>query len=299
MLGPKSKYAETCLSQGFIGADYKINMDLGNELKKDWKEFNQTCMPVYLANNPGKSKLTAGLSCGALWTICKEINKGDIVVSPNGKRFFRFGEVTGDYCYHPGEILPHRRTVNWFAPAIWRPDVSPELQDATISQANTTILTDHANEIESYISGAGTIIRADEIMEDPTVFAVEKHLEDFLVQNWKQTELGKNYDIYEEEGEILGQQFRTDTGPIDILAISKDKKELLVVELKKGRASDVVVGQVQRYMGYVKEELAEEDQQVKGVIIALEEDLKIKRALSTTNNIDFYRYEVSLKLFKS
>ena len=44
---------------------------------------------------------------------------------------------------------------------------------------------------------------------------------------------------------------------MDILAISKDQKELLVVELKKGRASDVVVGQVQRYMGYALDELAE------------------------------------------
>ena len=97
---------------------------------------------------------------------------------------------------------------------------------------------------------------------------------------------------------MVGQQYPTDTGQIDILAISKDKKSLLVVELKKGRVSDNVVGQIQRYMGYVKEELAEKDQQVKGVIIALEADIKIKRALSVTNNIEFYRYQVSFKLFK-
>ena len=54
------------------------------------------------------------------------------------------------------------------------------------------------------------------------------------MQNWKSTELGKHYNIYEEDGEIVGQQYPSDTGPIDILAISsKDKKELLVVELKK------------------------------------------------------------------
>lgn len=81
------------------------------------------------------------------------------------------------------------------------------------------------------------------------MFALEKHLEEFLVQNWHQTELGIKYNIYEEEGELVGQQYPTDTGPIDILAISKDKTELLVVELKKGRASDAVIGQIQRYMG--------------------------------------------------
>ena len=73
---------------------------------------------------------------------------------------------------------------------------------------------------------------------------------------------------------------------------------MLVVELKKGRASDVVVGQIQRYMGYVLGELAEEGQSVKGVIIALEDDLRIRRALQVVNNIDFYRYEVSFKLNK-
>lgn len=100
------------------------------------------------------------------------------------------------------------------------------------------------------------------------------------------------------DGELVGQQFPSDTGPIDILAISKDKQELLVVELKKGRVSDNVVGQIQRYMGYVKEELAENGQTVKGVIIGLDDDLRIKRALSVTNNIEFYQYKVNFTLYK-
>lgn len=127
---------------------------------------------------------------------------------------------------------------------------------------------------------------------------MEKHLEDFLVQNWTQTELGKEFDIYDEDGEMVGQQYPTDTGPVDILAISKDKKRLLVVELKKSRASDAVVGQVLRYMGYVQEELAEEEQAVTGVIIALEDDQRIRRALAIVPSISFYRYQVSFKLLK-
>ena len=135
-------------------------------------------------------------------------------------------------------------------------------------------------------------------IEDPVVFGMEKHLEDFLVQNWRHTELGKHYDIYEEDGEIVGQQYPSDSGPIDILAISKDKKIILVVELKKGRIGDVVVGQIQRYMGYVKEELAEKNQEVKGVIIAFEDDAKIHRALSVAPNIDFYTYKIHFELEK-
>jgi RecB family endonuclease NucS len=52
---------------------------------------------------------------------------------------------------------------------------------------------------------------------------------------------------------IRGHKLRL---PIDILAVSKDGTCLLVVELKRGRASDVVVGQALRYIGYVQDELA-------------------------------------------
>ena len=162
-------------------------------------------------------------------------------------------------------------------------------------------ITKYSTELEQLLTGNFPTEekQIDATVEDPIVFALEKHLEDFLVKNWQQTELGKNYDICEVDGEIVGQQFQTDTGPLDILAISKDQKELLVVELKKGRASDAVVGQVQRYMGYVLEELAEEGQTVQGMIIALDDDLRIRRSLAVAPNIEFYRYKVSFDLFKA
>ena len=68
------------------------------------------------------------------------------------------------------------------------------------------------------------------------------------------------------------------------------------IELKKGRASDEVVGQIQRYMGYVQTEVAMAHQQVKGLIIALQDDLRIKRALSINPDINFARYEISFEL---
>ncbi len=300
MLGSKSKYADECFVGNFIGADYDIHIDLTNELSENWRDFNHKFIPIFLANNPGKSKIAAGLACGALWTIGKGINRGDILLCPNGRGSFLVGEVSGDYEYKPGGILQHRRAVQWYPVTIKRSEVSQELRNSTNSQGTSAMITKHANEIETFIAGnrPQVIISTDPTVEDPSVFALEKHLEDFLVQNWKQTELGKNYDIYEEDGELVGQQYPSDTGPIDILAISKDKKELLVVELKRGKVSDVVVGQIQRYMGYVQEELAEENQLVKGVIIALDDDKRIRRALSVTKNIEFYRYQVSFKLFK-
>ena len=99
--------------------------------------------------------------------------------------------------------------------------------------------------------------------------------------------------------EPVGQQYATDAGPVDVLAISKDEKRLLVVELKRGRASDVVVGQLLRYMGFVKEEVAEPYQSVEGAIIALDDDKKLRWALAAVPSISFYRYEISFKLVKS
>jgi restriction system protein len=176
--------------------------------------------------------------------------------------------------------------------------MSEEFRNSCGTPGTVRDISRFAEEIEKFIAGNQLITQSTTLDEAHSVFELEKHLEDFLVKNWRQTDLGKKYDIFEEDGELVGQQYQSDTGPIDILAISKDKRQLLVVELKRGRVSDAVVGQIQRYMGYVLDELAEEHQTVHGVIIGLEDDLKIKRALKVTKNIEFYRYQVSFKLFK-
>ena len=51
-------------------------------------------------------------------------------------------------------------------------------------------------------------------------------------------------------------------------------------------------------MGFVQEELAENGQEVAGVIIALEDDQRIRRALMAVPAISFYRYQISFKLVK-
>lgn len=300
MLGRKSAYAEEAYKGNFIAAGFIKDRDLTDRFSNNWRDFNKEFIPLFLEQNPDKTKVSAGLACGMLWTIAKGILVGDVVLCPDGKGNYYVGEVTGNYEYHKGEVLPHRRVVRWFSKMISRDEMSGSLRNSSGSIGTVSNISKYANELESLLSGSypQAIITTDETIEDPSVFALEKHLEDFLVQNWKSTELGKHYNIYEEDGEIVGQQYPSDTGQIDILAISQDKKELLVVELKKGRIGDVVVGQVQRYMGYVKDALAEDDQKVRGVIIAFEDDTKIRRALSVAQNIDFYTYKINFRLEK-
>lgn len=302
MLGKQSAFAEDCFAGSFIGADFGITQDLTPDLSDEWRVFNHKFIPIFLATHPDKTKIGAGLACGALWTVAKGIKIDDVVLCPDGSGRYRVGEVAGEYEYRPEGVLPHVRPVRWLSQLIDRADMSSPLKNSSGSIGTIANISRYGDEIEALLAGtsahAVTLVATDPTVEDPAAFAMEKHLEDFLVQNWSQTDLGKTYDIYTEDGERAGQQYQTDTGPLDILAISKDKKSLLVVELKKGRASDAVVGQVLRYMGYVQEELATEGQTVRGVIVAPDGDLRMRRALTMVPGVSFYRYQIDFKLIK-
>jgi restriction system protein len=300
MCGSNYMFLNNFIEGKCIGVYYELDLDLTNHLPEDWRAFNRKFIPVHLERHPGKSKIAAGLACGAVHTVCKGLLKGDIVLTPDGEGNFHIGVIIGDYEHHPDSPIPHQRPVNWFKNKISRSDMSELLNSSINSRGPVTNLSNHSDEIERLVSGIGppSLVATDPVVEDVSAFAMEKHLEDFLVENWQRTPFGRDFDIYEEDGECIGQQFPTDSGSMVIFAVSKDRKTLMVIELKKGRANDVVVGQILRYMGYVKDELTEPGQQTRGVIIAMEDDLKLKRALSMVPNIDFYRYEVSFKLKK-
>jgi len=304
MLGKGSSQADECLEGEFIGTDFGIHQDLNGKLPDQWREFNKLFIPVYLEIHPDKTKISAGLACGALWTVSKGINIGDLVLCPDGSGRYRVGEVLGDYYYAADTTLPHRRKVRWMDSTVDRTEMSSALKNSSGSIGTICNLSSYKDEIESLVGpvtlSSETLLSTDDAeIEDPVAFALEKHLEDFLVKNWSQVELSSEFEVYADDGELVGQQYPTDAGPIDILAVSKDRKRLLVLELKRGRASDVVVGQVLRYMGFLKEQVAENDQTVEGVIIALEDDQKLRWALMSVPSISFYRYQVKFKLVKA
>ncbi len=55
-----------------------------------------------------------------LHTICKGIQQGDVVLCPDGAGTYWAGKVVSDYVYAPGEVLPHRRRVEWLPITIAR-----------------------------------------------------------------------------------------------------------------------------------------------------------------------------------
>ena len=137
-------------------------------------------------------------------------------------------------------------------------------------------------------------IRKEDTVLSQGLFYIEKQLEDFIIYNWKNTELGKRFDLIIEDGELVSQQYRTEIGPIDILAKDKKTGDFVVIELKKNQTSDDTVGQISRYMGWIKKN--KNNPTVKGIIIAAEFDKKLEYALGVVNNIEVFLYQVDFKL---
>lgn len=76
---------------------------------------------------------------------------------------------------------------------------------------------------------------------------------------------------------FIGRQYETTVGPIDILSRDKKTGEYVVIELKKGRSADKVFGQLSRYMGWVKKNLAK-GASVRGIIVGSSIDDKLVAA---------------------
>jgi hypothetical protein len=131
--------------------------------------------------------------------------------------------------------------------------------------------------------------------EDSAAFSLEKYLQEFIVSNWGKTPLAKKLDIYiEDEEEAV--EFNTGVGEIDILARDRSTGDWVVIELKKGHESDRVVGQLMRYMGWIRKHKAGAGEKVRGIIITGLPDDRIKYAVSASEGIEFFTYNVSFDL---
>lgn len=133
-----------------------------------------------------------------------------------------------------------------------------------------------------------------EQIADAYEFAYESDLKNFLAKNLSIVEEGLT--LYEDEG-INGIEYDVGGRYIDILALDRNN-DFVVIELKVSRGYDRVIGQLLRYTGWIRENLAEKGQKVRGIIIArsISEDLLI--ACSQIESVDLFEYELSVNLRK-
>lgn len=121
--------------------------------------------------------------------------------------------------------------------------------------------------------------------EGPTAdFESEDQLETYIVSNWDKLPFSKWL-------EIVGRQHPTSRRErIDILCRNRDESGYTPIELKLGLASDGAVGQVLRYMAWVRGNRVKGDQSVWGLIICRDANPRLRDAILETPNVEVYTY---------
>lgn len=112
---------------------------------------------------------------------------------------------------------------------------------------------------------------------DDSIVVLEKGLEEAIKPNLKKLGLR-----LADRG--IRQQFSmgVGVGKSDLICLD-DRDDLVIIELKRGMASDEAMGQVLRYVGWAKENLAKEGQKVRGCIVAGDYDEQLRLAASAAN----------------
>lgn len=243
---------------------------------------------------PEKTPRAKTLSTNMIWSFYHEIVPGDFIIARRGRKVLvGVGNVSQSAIYAPGKN-PFLRYPN-FLGVSWQDKPRDKLFPHVVFPMYTVVEIS-AEKFREYVESSDVISTEEiESVEDQSAFVLEKYLEEFIVSNFE-TIFKHELSIYKDTDKNDGQQYATDIGLIDILAVEKKSRSFVVIELKKGRPSDQVVGQVLRYMGWVRKNLCTNGQPVKGLVICREPDPKLSYAIDMTNNIDVRYYEVSFKL---
>lgn len=245
---------------------------------------------------PEKPAPARGLITNMMWNFYHEIVPGDLIIARRGLKILAgIGRAVRPAFYAPGKnpLIPYANCLE----VSWQEEPRNKVFKKVVFPMPTVI--EWPEEQFQNLLGGSTppdgATEAAEGVEDPSAFILEKYLEEFIVSNFHAIFKGE-LRVYKDGEGNDGQQYATDIGPIDILAVEHKSNSFVVIELKKGRPSDQVVGQILRYMGWVKRNLCKDGQVVKGLVICQEPDSKMSYALEMTKNIDVRYYTVSFKL---
>ena len=277
------------LTNGFISIGWN---QLGDVSAMSREQLGKQIDVTYLE----KPAQTRSLIGNMIWAFYHEILPGDYIVARKGRKILAgIGKVKSRAYYSEGKN-PHHGHAN-IIEVDWQDNPRNIAYDSIVFQMYTlSEITDSQFRVfnAGQIEVISPIMKAETKSEDVKEFVLEKYLEDFIVSNFAAIFKSKLTLFVDDEGNE-GQQYSTDIGPIDILAIQTNGS-FVVIELKKGRPSDQVVGQVLRYMGWVKRHLCHSGQSVQGLVICREPDQKLDYALEMTQGIEVKYYSVNFEL---
>lgn len=158
----------------------------------------------------------------------------------------------------------------------------------------------------------GYIVEAEEGSTDETIdnaegsgkFVKERHLQLYLVNHWERMELSSQWEIYADSDDPqAGVEFSTGIGRPDILLTHTSEARVCILELKRGSTSDRAVGQLLRYIGWVREHLTDledvsTDAEVEGRLIVSDSSKKLEYAISVVPELALYEYEMEVSLLQ-
>jgi predicted Mrr-cat superfamily restriction endonuclease len=266
--------------------------ELGDVSKMDREDISKAVTATYQDKPPQ----TKSLYTNMIWAFYHEINPGDFVIARRGRKTIAaVGKVVESTFYGPGTNPTYVHSN--FLKVSWQEQPRDKLFSSIVFPMHTLaeITEEQFRNLLEGTSLQTSTLDVSEAIEDPNTFVLEKYLEEFIVSNFDMIFKG-DLKIYEDEDGNDGQQYATEIGSIDILAIEPNSNSFVVIELKKGRPSDQVIGQILRYMGWIQKNLSSNKRPVKGLVICHEPDPKLSYALEMIDNVDVLYYSVSFKL---
>jgi hypothetical protein len=130
---------------------------------------------------------------------------------------------------------------------------------------------------------------------DEASFGLEYQLRDFLASNLGTIRIAdKRLRLFVDPSGREGIEFPTAVGPIDILAVDEEGS-FFVFELKRANSADRAIGQLARYMGWMRQTIGR-GREVSGVIVAKSISENLRYAASIVPNVHLFEYEVEFHL---
>lgn len=106
---------------------------------------------------------------------------------------------------------------------------------------------------------------------------------------------GRKLKMYETDLAYGRQYIIPGIGRLDLLTQEVDTNDFYIIELKKGKGDDEIIGQLARYMGWVSQNLVKNDEKVYGIICVHQVTEKLRLSAQIIPNVYLYEYGVHTK----